>query len=165
MHRILLCLALTLLLLKAEAQYTVVGRIVDSATQEPLSRASVFCQNTTYGTSTDPEGRFQLPLREGGYDVTISYTGYQSQVVRVTGAAALHIFLVKKDNSLSEVVLKSNYEVADGWEKYGDFFQENFIGGSEAAKQCTIRNPEVLRFLYYKRSNRLKVLAVTLSRV
>ena len=159
MHRLFLSLILSLLLLSSEAQYTVIGRIVDSSTQEPLSRASVFCQNTTYGTATDKEGRFQLPLREGGYDVTISYTGYQSQVIRVTAATELNILLVKKDNSLSEVVLKSSYEVADGWEKYGDFFQEHFIGGSEIAKQCMIRNREALRFLYYKRSNRLKVLA------
>ncbi len=159
MMRFILSLLLITSIQIAQAQYTLTGRVLDSATQEPLSPASVFCQNTTYGTSTNKEGQFLLPLREGGYDVTISYTGYQPQVIRVTGAAELNIQLVKKDNALSEVVVKSSYEVADGWEKYGDFFQDHFIGGSELAKQCRIRNPEVLRFLYYKRSNRLKVLA------
>jgi hypothetical protein len=143
----------------AFAQYIVSGRVVDSATQEPMYRASVFCQGTTLGTSTDKDGYFQLTLRSGGYDLTVSYTGYGSQTQRINEAANLSIQLVKKDNSLSEVVLRSGNEVTDGWEKYGAFFQANFIGESNFAKSCVIRNPEVLRFFFYKKSNRLKVLA------
>lgn len=141
------------------AQYTVTGRVVDSATQEPMYRASVFCQGTTLGTSTDKEGYFEIPLRNGGYDLTISYAGYHAQLIRVNESRTLSIALVKKDNALSEVIIKSSNEVADGWEKYGDFFKKNFIGESAVAKTCEIRNPEALRFLFYKKSNRLKVLA------
>jgi hypothetical protein len=49
--------------------------------------------------------------------------------------------------------------VADGWQKYGDFFTTNFIGATPNAQQCTLVNPEVLKFYFYKRSNKLKVLA------
>lgn len=151
---LLLCLSLD-----ATAQFTVRGRVIDSATQEPLSQASVFCQGTTLGTSTDKDGRFELPLRNGGYDLTISYTGYVAQVIRVNSAVDTNVQLIKKDNALTEVVLRSSNEVANGWEKYGNFFTDHFIGESKWAKECVIRNPEVLRFLYYKKSNRLKVLA------
>jgi hypothetical protein len=143
----------------AQAQYTITGRVVDSATQEPLSRASIFCQGTTLGTTTDLDGYFQLSLRNGGYDLTISYAGYQPQVLRVQESVNLPVALVKKDNALAEVVIKSSNEVADGWEKYGDFFQRHFIGESNMAKTCAIRNPAALRFLFYKKSNRLKVVA------
>jgi len=159
MIRSLFTLLLVALSAGAMAQYTISGRVTDSATQEPLYRASVFCQGTTLGTSTDKDGYFQLPLRTGGYDLTISYAGYQPQVIRVRESVDLPIALVKKDNSLTEVVIKSSNEVADGWEKYGDFFRTHFIGESPLAKNCVIRNPDVLRFLYYKKSNRLKVLA------
>ncbi len=145
--------------LDAAAQYTVRGRVIDSSTQEPLARASVFCQGTTLGTSTDKDGRFELPLRSGGYDLTISYTGYQAQVVRVSASIDTNIQLIKKDNSLGEVVLRSSNEVANGWEKYGNFFTDHFIGESKTAKACMLQNPDVLRFLFYKKSNRLKVLA------
>lgn len=143
----------------ASAQLLITGRVIDSTTQEPLYRASVFCQGTTIGTSTDKDGYFQLPLRSGGYDLTISYAGYQQQVIGINESVNLPISLVKKDNSLTEVVIKSSNEVTDGWEKYGDFFRSHFIGGSQLASTCVIRNPEVLRFLFYKKSNRLKVLA------
>lgn len=159
MLRYLFSFLLLALAQSAIGQYNISGRVVDSATQEPLYRASVFCQGTTIGTSTDKDGYFQITLRNGGYDLTVSYTGYSSSMIRVGDATKLHIELVKKDNSLSEVILKSSNEVADGWEKYGSFFMNQFIGESKLAKECTLRNPEVLHFLYFKKSNRLKVLA------
>ena len=132
---------------------------MDSATREPLAKASVFCQNTTLGTVTDKQGDFSLSLKSGGYDLIFSYTGYQTQTVRVTENNKLEILLIKEDKSLGEVVLKNNYEVTDGWDKYGDFFLKNFIGNTPNAGGCTVLNPEVLKFYYYKRSNKLKVLA------
>ena len=141
------------------AQFTISGTVMDSATREPLSKASVFCQNTTAGTVTDKQGDFSLSLKSGGYDLIFSYTGYQTQTVRVTENNKLEILLIKEDKSLGEVILKNNYEVTDGWDKYGDFFLKNFIGSTPNAGGCTVLNPEVLKFYYYKRSNKLKVLA------
>ncbi len=132
---------------------------MDSSSREPLAKASVFCQNTTLGTVTNKEGEFSLALKSGGYDLIFSYTGYQTHTVRVTENNKLEILLIKEDKSLGEVVLKNTNEVADGWEKYGDFFLKNFIGATPNASKCTLLNPEVLKFYYYKRSNKLKVLA------
>ena len=148
------------------AQFIVTGSVLDSATREPLTPASVFCQNTTLGTVTNKQGDFSISLKSGGYDLIFSYTGYLTQTIRITENVPggpvgnkLEILLVKEDISLGEVVLKNTYEVADGWEKYGDFFTKNFIGSTPNAAQCILVNPEVLKFYYYKRSNRLKVLA------
>jgi len=132
---------------------------MDSATREPLLRASVFCQNTTMGTVTDKQGGFSLALKSGGYDLIFSYTGYQTQTIRVSENTKLEVLLIKEDKSLGEVVLRNSNEVADGWQKYGDFFTSNFIGSTPNAALCTLQNPEVLKFYYYKRSNKLKVLA------
>ncbi len=52
----------------ASAQFTVSSIVLDSATREPLNPASVFCQNTTLGTTTNKEGQFSLQLKSGGYD-------------------------------------------------------------------------------------------------
>ena len=65
----------------------------------------------------------------------------------------------KEDKSLGEVVIKSSNEVKDGWEKYGSFFIENFIGTTPNAAQCKLENPEVLKFYFLKKSNKLRVLA------
>ena len=140
-------------------QFVVTGSVLDSSTREPLTPASVFCQNTTLGTVTNKQGEFSISLKSGGYDLIFSYTGYQTQTIRVTENSKLEILMIKEDKSLGEVILKNTYEVADGWEKYGDFFTKYFIGATPNAAQCVLTNPEVLKFFFYKRSNRLKVMA------
>jgi hypothetical protein len=142
-----------------KAQFTVSGIILDSASREPLSAASVFCQNTTSGTTTNKQGGFSLSLKAGGYDLIFSYTGYVTQTFRVAENSKIEVLMVKEDKSLGEVFIRNSYEVTDGLEKYGDFFISNFIGATPNAAQCELTNPEVLKFFYYKRSNRLKVLA------
>ncbi|MEJ7766810.1 MAG: carboxypeptidase-like regulatory domain-containing protein [Chitinophagaceae bacterium] len=135
------------------------GKVFDSATQQPLSGASVFCQNTTIGTITNAEGGFSMKLPKGGYDLIISYTGYETQDLHInsSNAADLKIDLLTKDKSMSEFTVSGSNEVADGLLKYGQFFTENFIGSTPNAAQCVIQNPEVLQFYFSKKRNRLKV--------
>lgn len=142
-----------------DAQYTVTGSVLDSTTREPLNAASVFCQNTTLGTATNKQGEFSLNLKSGGYDLIFSYTGYKTQTIRVSENNKLEVLMTKEDKSLGEVVLKNSNEVTDGWTKYGSFFTEYFIGSTPNAAKCVLTNPEVLKFYYYKRSNKLKILA------
>ncbi len=72
---------------------------------------------------------------------------------------SLLIELKQKDKSLEEVSITVTNEVKDGWEKYGGFFREQFLGMTINSSQCTIENPETLRFFYSKKKNRLKVTA------
>jgi CarboxypepD_reg-like domain len=146
----------------SQSNFNVSGKVVDSATKEPLSFASVFCQNTTQGTATNKEGSFYLSLKEGGYDLVVTYTGYRSQLIRISPeikTTDLHIELVKEEKSIEEVVIRSSSEVKDGWNKYGKFFLENFIGSTPFSSQCILLNPEVLHFYYLRKSEKLKVLA------
>ena len=135
------------------------GKVYDSATQQPLAGASVFCQNTTIGTITNSEGAFSMRLPKGGYDLVVSYTGYETQDLHInnSNAADLKIELKTKDKSLSEFTVSGSNEVADGLEKYGKFFIDNFIGTTPNAALCVIQNPEVLQFFFSKKRNRLKV--------
>jgi hypothetical protein len=143
----------------SHAQFVVTGTVLDSTTREPLPSASIFCQNTTLGTSSNKQGQFSISLKSGGYDLVISYTGYQTQTIRVTDNNKLEILMIKEDKSMSEVIIKTSNEVANGWEKYGDFFMKNFIGATPNASRTVLLNPEVLKFYYFKRSNKLRVLA------
>jgi hypothetical protein len=47
----------------------------------------------------------------------------------------------------------------DGWQKYGKFFMDNFIGTTENAGRTKLKNREVLRFHYYPKSRKLSVTA------
>lgn len=161
LYSILFCFSAVL----CKAQFTVTGVILDSSSREPLASASVFCQNTTSGTYSNKQGEFSLTLKSGGYDLIISYTGYQTQTIRVGDNNKLEILMIKEDKSMGEVIIKSSNEVSDGWAKYGDFFTQNFIGSTPNAQKTSIVNPDVLHFYFYKKSNRLKVLATDAIRV
>jgi CarboxypepD_reg-like domain len=147
----------------SQSGYTISGKIIDEATKQPLQGASVFAENTTIGTATNDQGFFTLRLPGGGYSIAVTFTGYQTETKRVTagdaGNSEMVIEIKKKEKALEEFVVKSTSEVADGLEKYGEFFLENFIGKTTNSKQCYIKNKEVLKFFYYRRTKRLKILA------
>ncbi|MGH2553129.1 MAG: carboxypeptidase-like regulatory domain-containing protein [Chitinophagaceae bacterium] len=143
-----------------QSQIIITGKVLDSATREPLPGASVFAQNTTQGTTCDKDGKFSISLKSGGYELIFSFTGYKSQELRITENIneSVEILLVKEDKSMGEVIIQSSNEVKDGWDKYGDFFLAHFIGATPFAKDCQIKNKDSVRFFYYKRSDKLKVL-------
>ncbi len=148
-------------ILVAQEFFTASGKVLDAASKQPLTGASVFCQNTTFGTITNAEGAFSIRLPKGGYDLIISYTGFETESIHInaSNSGSLTTELKATDKSLSEVTVSASMEVADGLAKYGKFFMDNFIGTTLNADQCMIKNPEVLQFFYSKKRNRLKVKA------
>lgn len=150
-------------LFSQSTQYTITGKVIDKNTRAPLYGASVFAQNTTFGVATDAEGNFKLKLPYGGYELIVTFTGYETESMRINSSTAddknLVIAVSPKEKSMQEVSIVASNEVKDGWQKYGQFFTENFIGKSEFSQQTFIKNPEVLKFYFSKKRNRLKVLA------
>lgn len=151
-------------LLNAQTSYYIVkGKVIDKNTRMPLQGASVFAQNTTIGEASDSSGNFSITLPDGGYSLAATYTGYETESIRINHSSAQNDSLIIELNpevkSLEAVTISISNEVKDGWAKYGSFFTDNFIGQSKFAKQCVIKNPEVLHFYFSKKINRLKVLA------
>ena len=158
----LLLLALTQLFAQTTEQFTLTGKVLDAQTLAPLQAASVFAQNTTFGTTTNPQGEFTLKLPAGGYDLVISYTGYEVESKRIStsdGKEPLVITVKAKDQALTEVAIVASNEVKDGLARYGSFFLDQFLGRTSNRSGCTLQNPEALKFFYSKRKNRLKVTA------
>ncbi len=141
--------------------FLIKGRVVDALTRQPLQGASVFAEQTTLGTATDADGVFVLKLPSGGFDLIISFSGYQTITDRISPSAPpkAEYALSPREKVLQEVSIVSTGEVKNGWEKYGNVFTAEFLGRSPNADSCRILNPEVLRFFYSKRKNRLRVLA------
>lgn len=159
---VLFSFSLSLSVLSQEKTFPIDGIVLDKSGQ-PLVGASVFCQNTTVGTLSKSDGGFHLRLANGGYDLVISYTGYETQVIRIgkdhKAEDTLRVQLKEQDKSLEQAVVTGSAEVADGWGKYGQFFFDNFIGTTPNAAQCTLDNKEVLKFYFYKKRNKLRVKA------
>jgi hypothetical protein len=157
---ILLCTAFGV---NAQSTYIVKGKVLSAETGQPLQGASVFAQNTTIGTATDADGNYTIYLPNGGYDLVVTFTGHNSDSRRVTTGVeenkSVNFQLKQKEKEMVDVTVVASSEVKDGWEKYGSFFLDNFIGKTTNSKQCSIKNPEILKFFYSKRKNRLKVTA------
>ncbi len=137
------------------------GSVKDSATGKPLAGVSVFLNSTSKGTVTRADGTFMLSGIPGGrYEVIISAIGYQTFVAAITTRslpAELKVTLHEKASELAAVVVEPYLK--DGWKKYGKFFIDNFIGTTENASNCRLKNHEVLRFHYYLKSRKLSVTA------
>lgn len=160
---LLIVLFVSLFVFAQQTSFLISGKVIDAASKNPLPAASVFAQNTSLGTATNSEGNFTLRLFNGGYDLVVTFTGYETVSKRISTAdtdnSNIVIELKQKDKAMEEVSIKSSNEVKDGLEKYGDFFIENFIGKTANSKLCTIQNKQVLKFYFSKKRNRLKVLA------
>jgi hypothetical protein len=167
MKKILSSLLLICLSLAAFSQadfYYITGKVIDKNTTAPLAAASVFAQNTTFGTVTDSAGNFRLKLPNGGYDLAVTYTGFETDSRRITTADAgnknIIVELKEKQKEMEEVAVVSGPPtVKDGWVKYGQFFLDNFIGTTKFGHDCVLENHEVLKFYFSKKRNRLKVVA------
>ena len=135
------------------------GIVRDSSGGKPIAGVSVFLNNTVRGTVTLADGSFLLPnLPKGSYELIISAIGYQTRVIEINVAhlpGPLNITLYQVATELASVTVEP-YD-RNGWSKWGRFFTDNFIGTGENAGKCRIRNKEVLRFHFYRRSNRLNV--------
>ncbi|HMG83408.1 MAG TPA: carboxypeptidase-like regulatory domain-containing protein [Ferruginibacter sp.] len=167
MKKILFSLLLICVSVAAFSQtdvYYITGKVIDKATRAPLASASVYAQNTTFGTVTDSAGNFRLKLPNGGYDLAVTYTGYETDIKRITTADAVEknrvVELSAKIKEMDDVAIVSGPPIVkDGWVKYGQFFLDNFIGTTKFGQACVLENHEVLKFYFSKKRNRLKVLA------
>lgn len=59
------------------------GVVIDSETNEPLIGATVIVDGSTYGTTSDIDGSFELELKEGSYVLVVSYMSYVTREVEI----------------------------------------------------------------------------------
>lgn len=137
------------------------GTVVDAETAQPISSASIFLNNTSIGTTANGAGSFQLEIPAGKYDLIVSSIGYETAnqtVIATELPSFLTIKLIPKVKELETVVVEP-FE-RDGWERWGRFFIENFIGTSSFAKACRIKNSSVLKFRNSKKRGELTAFAL-----
>jgi outer membrane cobalamin receptor len=88
----------------ANAQHLFKGKVIDSATRQPIEYALV--STGTKATSTNKEGDFQVSLPADTTMVTISYIGYQKkQIPAKSGSTRALIVLARGAINLDEVVI------------------------------------------------------------
>ncbi|MRX66543.1 iron complex outermembrane recepter protein [Flavobacterium resistens] len=91
------------------AQSTLNGTVVDKATGQPIPGVNVNVQGSKGGTSTDFDGKFQLPNLKNGDKVVVSFIGYVSTTVTFSGQKTVSVSLEEDTNQLKEVVVQVGY--------------------------------------------------------
>ena len=94
------------------AQGTITGTMLDKATGEPLMFANVYIDGTQKGTETDFDGKFQLQVEAGTYNVVGSYVGYPDKkiegiVVKDKEVTYIDFTMAADGEMLEEVVVKA----------------------------------------------------------
>lgn len=162
MRILLLCLHIFIVTaVQAQSRHYINGRVVQDKNGEPIAGASVFISNSTKGTVTNADGSFELhDVPAGNHELVISSIGYTTLVYAYTAAQLplkLEAQLQQKASELATVVVEPDEE--QGWNKWGRFFVDNFIGTSNNAADCKLLNPTALRFKRSRKNNTLTVIA------
>lgn len=126
-------------------QISIHGKVVNNADGEPVANASVFLSNATVGDKSNTDGSFLLRgVRPGQYEFVISVVGFETYRATVMASSAdLDLGSIKispRTTQLKEVKIGPNRD----WDKMYAIFKREFLGESEAARQCTILNPDVI---------------------
>lgn len=87
------------------AQTQVSGRVTQSNTGDPMIGVSVLVSGTTTGDLTDEAGRFSLSVPDANGELVISFIGYKTQTIPLSGRRTLDISLEESDVYLDEVVV------------------------------------------------------------
>nr|WP_255476685.1 carboxypeptidase-like regulatory domain-containing protein [Mucilaginibacter sp. AK015] len=140
----------------AGAQSIINGKVVSSASNEVVPKASVFLNNATFGTATNDDGTFTLSgVKPGQYDLIVSTLGYEEYTQKVQvgqGPITVNIALTPKVMMMREVVITSNAD----WKKNFEQFKKDFIGVTDNAKYCKVENPRVLSLSYIRKTQTLE---------
>ncbi len=86
------------------AQKTVTGTVTD-ANNQPASGATVTVTGTKVATQTDATGNFSISVPAGRNSLTVSFVGFENQIVTIGSQSSLSISMRASANSLSEVVV------------------------------------------------------------
>lgn len=91
------------------AQNTLSGTVTDLATGQPIPGVNVNVQGAPGGTSTDFDGKFQLPNLKNGDKILVSFIGYKTSTIVFNGQKSLTVSLEEDTNQLKEVVVQVGY--------------------------------------------------------
>jgi Ca-activated chloride channel family protein len=99
------CSLFLLFAFRSPVQFVVTGKITD-ASGAPIPFVSISVKGTANGTTTNPDGTFQLTINSGKAILIISMVGFESKEIEVTPARpTIAISLIASKKDLSEVVV------------------------------------------------------------
>jgi hypothetical protein len=128
------------------AQVNIEGRVLDNATNQQLSGASVYINQSSIGAITRPDGSFRLSgLDAGSYELVVSYVGYERIIYDITVESKDLRFVFRMEPKVAQLrnVLIVSTAIRQRWL---EIFRREFLGTSPAAEASLILNEEDIFF-------------------
>lgn len=141
------------------SQFVIKGNV--SSKNSPLEGAAVYLNNSMLGTTTDSDGNFELIIKQGVYELIVSYLGYKNIVYNLnteTHNESLIFTLQEKENILDEIIIKKTV-YNQTWKNNLLVFKNEFLGRSKFSEDCEILNEEVLFFNFDASQNKFETFA------
>ena len=92
-------------LLTRNQRFKVTGTVSDAATNEPIIGANVMIEGTTTGLITDLNGKFSIEVSGSDAVLIVSFLGYNTEHIQISGKSELEIKLVPNITQLEEIVV------------------------------------------------------------
>jgi len=92
---------------------TIEGRVSNASTGESLEGATIMESGTANGTSAGTDGAFSISLISDGYELTVSFVGYQAKTITVTDPEEFLDISLEEQVYLSGEVFVSALRVDD----------------------------------------------------
>src|SRR5690554_3712953 len=125
----------------AVGQTTNVSGIVYDENSEPLPGASILVKGTSTGTVSDIDGQFEVAVPQANSILVVSFLGYISQEIEVSGRSNITINLEADLSELGEVVV-----VGYGTQKKSDLTGAiSTLGGRDIAERRTSQISQALQ--------------------
>lgn len=86
-------------------QQTVRGQVTDAQTGESLPGVNIIVEGTDSGTSTGPDGNFELTVADLQETLIFTYIGYMQQEIPINGRTEINVELQSDVQQLADVVV------------------------------------------------------------
>lgn len=89
---------------KQSNRFNVTGKVTDAFNDEPIPGVNVVIAGTSFGTTTDVDGIYELMVKEGD-SLIFSFIGFETQKVAVGKARVINVRLSEHTEMLKEAVV------------------------------------------------------------
>ena len=141
--------------------YKVRGIVTDQA-GETLPYANVFFAETTYGTTTNQEGNFELIVPKAGtYDLIVRFIGYKTYAaqLKLNELNEINLNIVLEEDAVNLGSFTVTDKKDSRWRYNLQEFKGVFLGTTLNASRCKILNEEDIDFIDDVESSTLEAFA------
>ena len=92
--------------------FSLTGKVFNNENKEPILGANLIVKNTKFAGVTNFNGKFEIQLPKGVYEIEFSYLGFENQIktLEISKDTNFDIYLVPSEEQLDEVLVQENIE-------------------------------------------------------